>query len=161
MRYNKFISLFFYITFITIIIIFDQISKYEVIRMMYENDLTTIKILSFFNIILVLNYGISFGILNNHSQNQIIWITITCIICSLLIVWLYKNKEKWLSLGIAMVLGGAIGNLLDRIYFGAVIDFLDFHLFGYHYPAFNIADSFIVLGALLMVWCYYKDEKKL
>jgi signal peptidase II len=160
MHYNKVKTFLFYITFIFFTIAIDQITKYEVIKMMYENDFAKVEVVSFFNIILVMNYGISFGILNNHDQSQIIWMVITVIICSFLTVWLYKNKEKWLRLAIAMVLGGAIGNLLDRTYYGAVIDFLDFHLFGYHYPAFNIADSFIVLGALLMVWRSYSDKTK-
>jgi signal peptidase II len=66
-------------------------------------------------------------------------------------MWLARAESHWLQIGIGLVVGGAIGNVIDRIRFGAVVDFLDFHLGGWHWPAFNIADSAITVGVLFLL----------
>ena len=79
----------------------------------------------------------------------------------LLIYWIQKEKNRGARLGLALILGGAIGNVIDRIRFGAVVDFLDFYVGEYHWPAFNIADSAICIGvAILLIASFKKGEKK-
>ena len=73
------------------------------------------------------------------------------LITTLIAYWFFKEKKEIIKLALALILGGAVGNIIDRVRFGAVVDFLDFHAFGYHWPAFNIADSAIVLGAGLLI----------
>ena len=68
-----------------------------------------------------------------------------------LVIWLRRTDQMLIGLGLGLVIGGATGNVIDRIRFGAVVDFLDFHLAGYHWPAFNVADAAICVGAVLML----------
>lgn len=127
----------------------DLVSKLIVSNLMNVHD--SIEVISnFFNISYFRNTGGAWSILNEHT-----WILI---VVSLLIIifigfYVYKNKikNKLELLGYSMILGGSIGNLLDRILYGYVIDFLDFNIFGYDYPIFNFADIFIVLGVFLLI----------
>ena len=73
------------------------------------------------------------------------------IFVTILIIWLYRNKKPYLAVAISLVIGGAMGNIIDRIYNGAVADFLDFHIKSYHWPAFNLADTFIFIGVFLLL----------
>jgi signal peptidase II len=82
------------------------------------------------------------------------------VIAAGLLVWLSRERDRASALAIGLVLGGAIGNVIDRLRHGAVVDFLDFHLSGYHWPAFNLADSAIVVGALLLVAESFMVKKK-
>ena len=114
-----------------------------------------------FNLYLTFNRGVSFSLFSAHSIAGV-WILIgtTCAISALIIYFIQKEKEILSRIGLAMVLGGAIGNLIDRIRFGAVVDFLDFYWKNYHWPAFNIADSAICIGAALIIFQYIRGEKK-
>ena len=108
---------------------------------MYES------ILPFLNFVMVWNYGISFGILNNGDTMMTSLITIgTVAIVGFFSFWMVRTENRALAGGLSMVVGGALGNLVDRLRFGAVADFLDFHIMGWHWPAFNLADTCIVLG---------------
>lgn len=110
-----------------------------------------IKVTDFFNIVQVWNRGVSFGMFNNITYAQFILSFITIIIIVILIYWLNKAKDNLTCLALVFIIGGAFGNLVDRVKYGAVADFLDFHLFGYHWPAFNLADSFIFIGVCLLL----------
>ena len=91
--------------------------------------------------------------LNNGSGLAFYGVTTLVIaISTYLIYWLWKEKNKTVQLALSFILGGALGNLADRFFYQGVVDFLDFHLGSYHWPAFNIADSFIFLGVLLLLW---------
>jgi signal peptidase II len=104
-------------------------------------------IFPFMNFVMVWNTGISFGLFNSSESLTFTIITIVTIAIILtFLVWMVKAESKALALGLSMVIGGAIGNLFDRFRFGAVADFLDFHIAGFHWPAFNLADTCIVLG---------------
>ncbi len=120
-----------------------------------------IEILPFFNIVMVWNKGISFGLFNDHGDYGPLLLTIMAgVIAIAFSVWLTRSKDPFLSLSLAMIIGGALGNMLDRIRFGAVADFLDFHIFGAHWPSFNIADSAITVGiAILLIHSLFFDKK--
>jgi signal peptidase II len=111
-----------------------------------------IEVTGFFNLVMVWNRGISFGLLDGGGA----WMPWVLALIALgvvagLIVWLRRVDRGYLAVAIGLVIGGAIGNLIDRLRFGAVADFLDFHLWGYHWYAFNIADSAIVIGVIVLL----------
>jgi signal peptidase II len=107
----------------------------------------------FFNLVLTYNKGAAFSFLASASGWQHSFLTAIGIGASLVIVFLLARHgaQKLFSLALALILGGAIGNVIDRIAYGHVIDFLDFHWRGWHWPAFNVADSAIVCGAALLI----------
>ena len=112
---------------------------------------THVKKTSFFNIVLVYNNGISFGIFNNlFFMKNILFIVISGI-TAFLIYLLFKTKNNINLIAFAFIIGGAIGNLIDRVIYGAVIDFLDFHIKNLHWPAFNIADSAVFIGVVIYI----------
>ncbi len=123
---------------------------------------TMIEVLPFFNIVTVWNKGISFGMFNRETDYGPVILAVLAVFISILFtVWLFRAHHRLQMTGIAMVIGGAIGNVIDRLRFGAVHDFLDFHAFGYHWPAFNIADSAIVIGVTILVIHSFFFEKHL
>ena len=111
-----------------------------------------IEITGFFNLVMVWNPGISFGLLGGGAD-WMRWVLtgLATAVAIGLTVWLRRVDSGLLAVAIGLVIGGAIGNVIDRVRFGAVADFLDFHLFGYHWYAFNIADSAIVIGVAVLV----------
>jgi len=109
----------------------------------------SVELLPFFNFTMVWNEGISFGLL--QSGNPWPLIVISVIISVFFAIWIFRS-HKWIEvIPLSMVIGGAIGNIIDRLHFGAVADFLDFHINGWHYPSFNLADSFITVGIVILV----------
>jgi len=140
----------FALTLISVIL--DQISKHMVVEQMelYQN----IEVMPFFNFFYVHNYGAAFSFLSDQSGWQRWFFSIVTILISLGIVfWLTKLKpsQKLLIIALTLVLGGALGNLYDRLVYGYVIDFIDWYVGDYHWPAFNIADASISLGAVLLI----------
>lgn len=145
---------------ISLLIIFlDQWSKATVLVLPELSGNDRIEITSFFNIVLVMNRGVSFGMLSGHNQPLLLAI-VAIIIIMILLNWLWKNSSLVIALAIGSIIGGAIGNVLDRVRYGAVVDFLDFHIMELHWPAFNIADSFVFIGVVVL--CFYSMffEKK-
>lgn len=111
-----------------------------------------LQVTPFFNFVLVWNTGISFGLLGNFSvYGYIILIVISLIIIGFFCLWAYEAKTQEYMIPYAMVVGGALGNVIDRVRFQAVIDFLDFHAMGTHFPAFNVADMAVVSGIGLII----------
>lgn len=110
------------------------------------------EVFSFFNLVLVWNRGVSFGMFN-HGQplSPFIFIAVSLAIAGGFAAWLWRAESRAVAAALGLVIGGAIGNVIDRLVHGAVVDFLDFHLGGLHWPAFNIADSGIVIGIALIV----------
>jgi signal peptidase II len=104
------------------------------------------------NLVMVWNYGVSFGVLNEFGPDGA-WglVAVTLAIVVVLVVWLVRMRERIPAAALGLVIGGALGNVLDRLRFGAVADFFDFHLGEMHWPAFNVADSAIVIGAVVLV----------
>lgn len=127
---------------IAVVIGFDQGTKW----IAWENfGGSPVGVLPFLNFILVLNKGVSFGLLADILSNEAL-IVITVGIVLALSVWMMKTDKPSISLAVSLIIGGAIGNIIDRIRLEGVIDFLDFHVGSWHYPAFNIADTCIVIG---------------
>ena len=141
-----------------ICLIADQVTKQLIVSNM---DLyQSIDILPFFNLTYVHNLGAAFSFLADQGGWQRWFFTAVAAIASVVfIVWLAKTPKQQvlLSVAFALMLSGAVGNLIDRVLFGYVIDFLDFYGFGYHFPAFNVADSMIFLGAALMIFDSFKN----
>lgn len=137
------------IAFVTIVL--DQVSKWVILEVVM-NPPQVIEVTGFFNLVMVWNRGVSFGLFSNDlSAGPWILSGIALVISGVLAIWLYKVTHTLLALALGVVIGGAIGNIVDRVRFGAVADFLDFHAFGYHWPAFNVADAGIVIGVALIL----------
>jgi len=108
------------------------------------------EITSFFNLSMVWNHGISFGLF--QSDTPYFLIGLAAVICVIFGVWLTRTTVWTQAIALSLVIGGAIGNIIDRFHFGAVADFFDFHIAGWHYPAFNMADSFITIGIAILLF---------
>lgn len=125
----------------------DRISYFIVDREKFN----TIAVAPFFNLVMVWNQGISFGLFDSNSPYVAMGlIGISLIISLMLVIWLALTHSALRSVAIGLVVGGAVGNVIDRVRFGAVADFLDFYWGQWHWPAFNLADSAIVVGAFLL-----------
>lgn len=122
---------------------------------------TQIEILPFFNLVMVWNRGVSFGLFNDDSlYGPLLLLAMAAVIVVAFSIWLMRTANGVTATGLILIIGGALGNMLDRARFGAVADFLDVHAFGYHWPAFNIADSTICVGiAILLVHGLFFETK--
>lgn len=132
-----------------IFFLIDLISKKIIEKLLYLGQ--SIKIINnFFNITYVRNTGAAFSILSKHTY---LLVLVSIFIIMFILYYINKNKPKIKIeyISYSMILGGAIGNLYDRIVYGYVIDFLDFNIFGYEYPIFNLSDSFIFVGVILLL----------
>ena len=140
-----------------LLIVFDQLSKYWVQANFHFGE--RVEITSFFNLVLVYNPGAAFSFLADAGGWQKWFFVIFALVISAWLVHMLRQhvnsneaSERLLPLALTLVLGGALGNVIDRLRFGAVVDFLDFHAAGWHWPAFNVADSAISIGVLLLLW---------
>ena len=113
---------------------------------------SSIEVTSFFNLVMVHNTGVSFGLLQSDSP-AMPWIlsTVSGAIVVVLVLWLRRVRGRLLAAGMGLVIGGAASNVFDRLSVGAVADFFDLHLASYHWPAFNLADSAIVIGVAILL----------
>jgi signal peptidase II len=142
-----------------ILLITDQVTKQLVASTFDYRE--TLAVLPFFNLTYVHNPGAAFSFLADQGGWQRWFFTAIAAIASVVfIVWMAKTpkEQKLLSIAFALILSGALGNLIDRVLFGYVIDFLDFHWAGYHFAAFNVADSMIFIGAALMILDSFKQD---
>jgi signal peptidase II len=136
----------------------DQLTKW--LALTYVDPHNPIEVLPFFNFVLTYNTGISFGMLKTVPTPYAL-AALSSIISLIMLVWLIRTKRKDLSAALSLLIGGAIGNIIDRFTHGAVVDFLDFYYKDWHYPAFNIADSAIVLGiAFLLFDSLFLEHRK-
>ena len=143
------------IIFSCIFFVLDMLSKFTIDNFLGFNK-SIVIINNFFKLTKVYNYGASFSILTGY---QTILIILAIIILGLLFV--YQNRFKINTrntLAFSLLYAGIIGNLINRIFLGYVIDFFDFKIFNYNYPVFNLADIFIVIGMFLMIYAIYKKE---
>ena len=134
------------------VVVLDQLSKWIVLATLHPGESRYVA--PFFNWVLAYNPGAAFSFLSNAGGWQRWFFTVLALAVSAWIVTLLRkhSDEFRLSLALALVLGGALGNVIDRIRFGAVVDFIQWHAAGYYWPAFNVADSAITLGAVLLIW---------
>jgi len=150
-----------YLLVTLLILAVDQWTKY--LAETYIEPMQPIELLPFFNLVIAYNSGAAFSFLADASGWQKYFFSAVAMAVSVvLIVWLRRlhwQRDWMLSLSLSMILGGALGNLYDRLVFGHVVDFIDWHYAGYHFPAFNIADSAIFCGAVLMIWDSFKNDR--
>ncbi len=173
---------FFWFSFAFMIMLLDQLTKWAIMEHVirpflhgnnglgfidwYINQpsvisFTQIPVTSFFNIVMAWNTGVSFSLMNDMgAYGYLILIFIAMIIVTIFVTMLWKSDNKVNNLCYALVIGGALGNVIDRARFGAVIDFLDFHINDYHWPAFNLADMSIVSGIILLIGSSLFFERK-
>jgi signal peptidase II len=135
----------------TIVLLFDQLSKITITRLFSFGE--SMVVTSFFNLVLAYNKGAAFSFLAAESGWQRYFFTIIGVAAALFIVYLLRKHpgQRLFCWALALILGGALGNVIDRIAYGHVVDFLDFHVRGWHWPAFNVADSAITLGVVFFV----------
>lgn len=131
----------------------DQASKAWVLRFFADRQgLPIARVTSFFNLVLTGNRGMSFGLFNtNAGMNTAVFSTVAAVIVVGLLVWLRRAHNCVIQTALGLVIGGAIGNVSDRLTRGAVVDFLDFHLGAWHWFAFNLADAAICLGVAALL----------
>lgn len=143
-----------------VVLLLDQATK-----LLAEHSLLlheTVPVVPFFNITLAYNTGAAFSFLADQGGWQRWFFSLLALLVSIaLVVWIsrLKRHEKGVGYALSLILGGAVGNLIDRVLYGHVIDFLDVYYGSYHWPAFNIADSAICVGAVLMVWYSFHEPK--
>lgn len=180
MTYHNKLPLLFGLATILDTLILDQVSKWWIITKTYIGeghdpnlltwlfsraprfDMPIDPVTPFFNLVMVWNKGVSFGLFNNpESEAVFILSTFSLLIAGGFFLWLLTLNRIFPALACGMIIGGAIGNVWDRLRFGAVADFFDFHYMGYHWPAFNVADMAIVVGVIfLMIDTLFFDKQK-
>ena len=134
-----------------LVIFADRISKDWALAFVTQHG-GYFEVTPFFNLVAVYNYGISFGLFQSGDTGRWILIALALAISAGLFVWMWREDSKWVTPALGAIIGGALGNVFDRMVDKkAVFDFLDFHAFGYHWPAFNVADSAIVLGVAIIL----------
>lgn len=134
-----------------VVIVLDQVSKLAAVKYLIRHP---IELTSFLNLALVFNQGAAFGLLSNASGWQNMLFVIIAIVVSLFIVTMVRRlgaNDVQVLVGLMLILGGAVGNVIDRLRHGYVVDFIDVHYDHWHWPAFNMADSAITMGAILLV----------
>ena len=146
-----------------IIAFFDLLSKRAIFAILEQQQIANpeIKIFDFFSLVYVWNRGVSFGMFNNLQNSQLIFSIIQGSIAIILCFWLFNCEKKHVSMALGLIIGGALGNVIDRIQNGAVADFLDFHIASYHWPAFNLADSAVFIGVAILLFdeILFKEKK--
>jgi signal peptidase II len=136
-----------------VIVLLDQLTKLWVLGTFEPFEVVTV--LPVFNLTLVFNEGAAFSFLADAGGWQrYVFLLISAVMSVVFVVWLTRIKvhEVWLAYGLVLLLGGAVGNLIDRIWLGKVIDFLQWHWSGAYFPAFNLADAAITLGVIFLLW---------
>jgi signal peptidase II len=143
-----------------IVIVIDQITKLSVLGSFYLHEHRAVT--DFFNLVLVFNAGAAFSFLSSAGGWQKwFFVGLALVISGWLVTMLRQHaNERLLPAALSLILGGALGNVIDRLRFDAVVDFLDFHVAGYHWPAFNVADSAITIGVGLMLLQQFRHPKE-
>jgi signal peptidase II len=131
-----------------LVIVLDQLSKWVFLTLLAD----PIAVTPFLNLVVVWNRGVSFGMFDStgaHGPWLLSGLALAVVVA--LVFWLRRVEHPLAATALGLLIGGALGNVIDRVRFGAVFDFLDFHALGYHWPAFNVADSAICVGAALLL----------
>jgi signal peptidase II len=136
---------------IGVLIVIDQAVKQVMLTLVF-NPPRMLEVTGFFNLVPVWNTGVSFGLFGDTGTSRWILVAVALVIVVILLVWLARAESGIVSIALVLVIGGALGNVLDRVFYWAVIDFFDIHAFGFHWPAFNIADATIVIGTALLLY---------
>ena len=144
----------------TLVVVLDRITKLAVLRTFTLHE--SVEVTPFFNMVFVYNRGAAFSFLSDAGGWQRELFIAIALAAAVWIAWLLRKhpSETLFCLALSLILGEALGNVIDRVLYGAVVDFLDFHALGWHWPAFNVADMAISCGAVLLVWDAVKTGDK-
>jgi signal peptidase II len=141
-----------------VIAVADVLLKTQVMNFLFSRETSFYPIIPGFNLNVVWNTGVSFGIFRDSHPELLLGITGGLV--TGLGVWLYKTEKKLERWALSLIIGGALGNMRDRLLYGAVFDFLDLYVGKHHWPAFNLADSSIVVGVGLLLYSQIIQDKK-
>lgn len=144
-------------------VVIDQASKNYVVNKfaaMADANVNAVEVTRFFTLVLVHNRGISFGMFNGLEYSRYIFTFVAVAITGFLLHWMKTMTCRYMIVGVGLIVGGAMGNVVDRLRYGYVVDFLDFHLYDLHWPAFNIADSSVFVGVFLLCLGSFMEDKK-
>ena len=150
-----------YVVIALVVVLLDQLTKLWVLNSFETFEIVTV--LPVFNLTLVFNEGAAFSFLADAGGWQrYIFVSISAVMSIVFVIWLsrVKSHELWLATGLAFLLGGAVGNLIDRVWLGKVIDFLQWHWHDAYFPAFNLADAAITLGVILLLIDSFKTSSE-
>ena len=151
---------FIYLGIVLVIFFLDRISKIYILNIAESRGIVEISVNFFLNFILVWNTGIGFGLLSFEHSTIYNFITVLIIIINLLIIYLIFKSHNLRAYFFILILGGSLGNLFDRVYYSAVPDFIDLNYKGYHWFIFNVADIFITLGIICLIFVELLNYKK-
>jgi signal peptidase II len=142
-----------------VVIVADQSTK--LLALLHLSSGAAKHVFPMFNFTLAFNKGAAFSFLSSAGGWQnVFFIALAVFVCAMLIVWLLQSSSKCQSGALSLIVGGAIGNVVDRLHYGHVVDFIDFHVGDWHWPVFNVADSAITIGVVLLLISYALGEKK-
>lgn len=134
------------------VVVADQVSKWWILDVVMNPVPRVVEVTSFFNLVLVWNPGVSFGMFQHDAEIMPYLLSaLAFAVAAMVAGWLWKAERWFQAAALGLVIGGALGNIVDRLRFGAVCDFLDFHVAGWHFWAFNIADAGISVGVALLL----------
>ena len=136
-----------------VVVALDQVTKAWILGFFAGHEGAPVAVVTpFFNLVLTGNRGMSFGLFNtNAAMNTVVFTVLAAVIVIALIAWLRRAHNSLIRLALGMIIGGAVGNVIDRLVRGAVVDFLDFHIGSWHWFAFNLADAAICLGVIALL----------
>jgi len=143
-------NLNFYMRILLIIslVVIDHITKFLIRENLFLGQ--TIYILPFLNITRIENTGIAFGLFQNYKYSNLIFTAIALLLILIMIFFIKRHTHKWINFSFLLIISGAIGNIIDRIFLGKVTDFIELHIGRYYWPAFNVSDSLITIGAVII-----------
>lgn len=143
-----------------VVLTLDQISKWWVLLVVMQPP-RLIEVTGFFNLVLVWNRGVSFGLFAHDAETtRWVLIGVALVISAALAFWLRRADSRFQAICLGTVIGGAVGNVIDRLLHGAVADFVDLHVMGYHWPAFNVADTAITVGVALLLLDSFRSDRR-
>ena len=143
---------------VAVIGVIDQVTKAVILNRLYPGEVIEV-IHGFFNIVNYRNPGAAFGLFAEGGAGRVVFLVGVSVVAIIVIIFLLKNsKDRLMNLALYLIAGGAVGNLIDRVRFGNVVDFLDLYIMGRHWPAFNVADSAITIGVTIALISIYKSD---
>ena len=156
----NFKKFFLYSVIVILIFILDRFSKVYILNLVETNNLVDIYVAPFLNLYLIWNKGIAFGLFSFEQNSFYNFITILIIIINLVILIMIMKSNDIKAYFLLFILGGSSGNLFDRIYYSAVPDFIDFHINDFHWFIFNVADIFITIGVICLIFVeiFFKNK---
>ena len=151
---------FFYLTLFLFIFIFDRITKILVLKNFNLNDYFVVELTPFLSLNLIWNSGIAFGLFSSDQGIYYNFLTGIILLITIIILWMFTRSEGTEKIAFLMILSGSFGNIFDRVYYRSVPDFIDFHVGNFHWFIFNVADIFITLGVILLIYFELIVKKK-